>query len=326
MSYEGGLGDPPDQPTSSATRRPRRSLVGRIAAVLDYAEDELPQNSSTLNNSTLAPPSQRRRRSTTPTSPTTTRADTFEAAKTWLRDNLVPLPLSRIPKSEVGARYALYVQESGLGGVAVTTLGKYLKEVYPNVETGRFGGTGTYVGLRWADQPPPPDSQQQQGKDWGEILSTLKSTVPTRRRVPKEWSSLKRTLTKAITEVTMTNTEESWGKLFLFPYAVLHVPEKADKVRNNTTQGKIGLSPGTKTRSLLYLAHAIHAPSSQNHIKKSKPLQERWRPSCLTVTYVVRSVWPALQTQLPPTTSLPWRHSSRSILHTQGQHIILNFR
>ncbi|XP_021962574.1 uncharacterized protein LOC110858198 [Folsomia candida] len=61
-------------------------------------------------------------------------------------------------------------------------------------------------------------------------------TTPTLRRVPKgARKEVARALTKVLEEVTTANTEEVWGKLFLFPYACLPVPQKTDKVKNLTT-------------------------------------------------------------------------------------------
>ncbi|OXA48561.1 Retrovirus-related Pol polyprotein from type-1 retrotransposable element R1 [Folsomia candida] len=87
--------------------------------------------------------------------------------------------------------------------------------------------------MRWIDSPPSGEPTQT---DWSEILARLKMTIPTLRRVPKgARMEVARALTKILEEVTTTKTEDSWGRLFLFPYASLAVPQKTDKVKNLTT-------------------------------------------------------------------------------------------
>lgn len=233
--------EPPDIPTTPRLRgRPRRSLVGRIASALGYREEE-PSTSAPLvslvpivddppplNTSTLALPPQRRRNSVSPSSPNVTKKDTCASARRWIQQTLVAEPNANIRKVDVLCRYSIFAIESGEGGVAEATLEKYIKEIFPDVTALRI-----YTGIRWVDattSAPPPQP------DWGEILSRLRTTTPTLRRVPRGARMVvAQSLTRILNEVTSGESDESWRNLLLFSYAILPVPQKSDQVKNLTT-------------------------------------------------------------------------------------------
>lgn len=140
-----------------------------------------------MSTSVLTVPGQRRRNSVSPSSLNITKKDTFASARRWIQQSFVIDPTARIRKGDVFIRYALFVDQSGEGGVAETTLGKYIKELFPNVASRRTTGADAHTffeGIQWADAPPPDDPQQQQQHDWGEILSRLKTSTPTLTREP----------------------------------------------------------------------------------------------------------------------------------------------
>ncbi|OXA39608.1 hypothetical protein Fcan01_25760 [Folsomia candida] len=190
------------------------------------------------------PPS-RRLSAVSPTSPGVTRRETTEFTKRWIHESFLAVdpnshPQVLLKKSEVFARYAVVVDRCGVGGVADTTLGKYIKELFPESAARRIGSKGIsqncFVGIQWADAPPPVGPQPQQRKDWGEILSRLKATTPTLRRVPRgARMAVSRCLTKVLKAVVESDDEEVWAKLLLFSYATLPVPQKTDEVKNLTS-------------------------------------------------------------------------------------------
>jgi len=72
-------------------------------------------------------------------------------------------------------------------------------------------------------------------KGFGELLASLKATVPTLRRVPKGARlELARVLVKVILRVTQENSEEAWRDLLVLPYSTLNVPRECDEVKNLT--------------------------------------------------------------------------------------------
>ncbi|OXA58286.1 Retrovirus-related Pol polyprotein from type-2 retrotransposable element R2DM [Folsomia candida] len=170
------------------------------------------------------------------TTTTTKKKHIIATTQYWLKSNLVEDPLGLIPKSEIVARYAHHIQTSGEGRVVDATVGKYILQLFPSTKFSRpptRGAANAYIGIRWKDQPP---LLPHAPRNWGAELSQLKNTVPTLRRVPKgARMEVAKALAKIIEEVTTTNSEESWFKLFSFPYAVVPVPTKSDKVKNLTT-------------------------------------------------------------------------------------------
>jgi hypothetical protein len=98
-------------------------------------------------------------------------------------------------------------------------------------------------------------------KDFGELLSSLKATVPTLRHVPKGARlEVARVLADILTRVTRENSEVAWQNLLLFPYAVLNVPRECDEVKNLTKWVK------------------DQASSWSQHLTLPQPRQRRDRP------------------------------------------------
>src|SRR5207237_3353753 len=53
-------------------------------------------------------------------------------------------------------------------------------------------------------------------------------------------------LADLLEEVAENNTEESWQKLLLMPFAALNIPKKSDRVKNLTTWVKANISAWTQ--------------------------------------------------------------------------------
>ena len=67
------------------------------------------------------------------------------------------------------------------------------------------------------------------------LLSKLKSSTPMLRRVPRgARATVADSLRDVLQQILRNNIPESWIDLFLFPYVILCVPSKADKVNNLT--------------------------------------------------------------------------------------------
>lgn len=202
--------------------------------------------------------------------------DIIIAARLWLQENLVEDPESKIAKAEVSLRYTQHVEIKGEGRVAISTLGKYIFKLFPQTTTCRPGARGTtnsaYKGIRWTDASQPP---RQNHEDLGFVFSKLKGTVPTLRPVPKGARiSVAEALTNILEEVINKNDAESWNKLFTFPYAVLTVPAKSEKVTNLTSWVKMRVSkwktdPTTTIPTGRQPSPSIHKPQqSQQMISK----------------------------------------------------------
>lgn len=166
------------------------------------------------------------------------------AAKRWIQESLVAVdPTAHteiyIKKTDIFSRYSTFLCQSTDPGVTKATLGKYIQMAFPNTKSRRLGSRGNshnvYEGIKWADTPPP-DPHQQGQKDLGEILSGLKMSTPTLRRVPRgARMAVAHCLTKILKDVVESGDEQSWRKLLLFTYAALPIPQRADRVKNLTT-------------------------------------------------------------------------------------------
>ncbi|OXA61805.1 RFX-like transcription factor daf-19 [Folsomia candida] len=178
---------------------------------------------STLDTSRLAVKAPRPpRKSVSPSN----RADATADATNWLleRIRVSDNPALAILKSQLMDRYEEYCEGKGTEPLIDSLIGKEVKKCFPNVTTSRKGGRGnvqyTYGGITWVadalQQQQHSQQQQQHAARFRERLADLHA------------------LTKTVQEVTTTNSEEAWEALLLFPYHVLQVPRKSDKVVNLT--------------------------------------------------------------------------------------------
>lgn len=162
--------------------------------------------------------------------------DVISATRLWIQSNFIEDIDSHIPKTDIAIRYAHHAQQSGGGRVHDSTVGKYILQLFPNTKTNRphaRGAKPSFFGIRWADQPTPPLPDTT---NWSTFLGKLKGSIPTLRRVPRGARlPVAQALLRTIQEVTTTNHDDNWGKLFTFPYAVIAVPSKSDHVKNLTT-------------------------------------------------------------------------------------------
>lgn len=136
-----------------------------------------------ISDTSLSVP--RSSRSVSPVSPGVSKEDTLASAREWVRNSLVAIdpdtrPQVQIKKAEVFARYSVFISQGVEDGVAEATLGKYIKEIFPNAATRRTGARGSsqycYEGIQWADAPPP--SPQRQQRDWGKFSPASKPPRP----------------------------------------------------------------------------------------------------------------------------------------------------
>jgi RFX DNA-binding domain-containing protein len=213
--------------------------------------------------------------------------DTVANARRWVQETLVVVAGDSVRKSEVYARYCEYVAESGMGGVSAATLGKIIKEVF-GVATKRLGPSGDqhyfYMRIKFnfpqqllqipANLPQPLQQQVMPlQRDWGTLLSSLKPSIPTFKKVPK---GARLNVASALTTLIMTakesNKDEDWAKLFLFSYKSLPVPKKEDRVKKLTKWVKDRVSDFVRDTTINAVQQKIEKNLQQQN-------QRRWRPS-----------------------------------------------
>jgi hypothetical protein len=134
---DGEEGAAVDKGAATPTLDPPGAVGVGTAGVLGAATHDLGGEQSFLDVSTLNVPSQRRASTSSPNA--AQKKEITDTARNWVRTTLIfdPDPESYIVKGDIFSRYCLEVRAAR---VVDTTLGKYIKEIFPTTTTRRFGG------------------------------------------------------------------------------------------------------------------------------------------------------------------------------------------
>ncbi|OXA43090.1 LINE-1 retrotransposable element ORF2 protein [Folsomia candida] len=229
--------------STTARKRGRPPKTPTTPIAPNFPPESLPQGDeepgpSTLDPSRLAVKAPRPpRKSVSPSSRADATADATNCLLERIRvsDN----PSSSILKATLMQRYTSYCAEKGTEPLIDASIGKEVRKCFPDAITKRQVGRHSWWGIAFVEdalqQQQHSQQQQHHAARFREDLAALHTSVPTLRRVPEGARlTVAQALTKTVQEVTTTNSEEAWEALLLFPYHVLQVPRKTDKVVNLT--------------------------------------------------------------------------------------------